>query len=138
MSLNVDAADTPARRLKGLLGRVRLKADEGLWVVPSHGVHSVGLLFPVDLIYLDSALRVIHVVESFGTFRIAPLRRKCASVLQLPTRTIYASQTEVGDELWIAPIDKMEKLLKERQAAKRARKASGSEPGSARTHNAAG
>jgi uncharacterized membrane protein (UPF0127 family) len=70
-------------------------------MTPSQGIHTIGVRFAIDLIYLDSNHRVIETIESFGTFRIAPLRMKCASVLELPTRTIYSSQTQVGDELII-------------------------------------
>ena len=111
LSLNVTIADTHFDRLKGLLGRMRLKADEGIWVIPSQGVHSIGLLFATDLVYLDSNHRVIHVVESFGTFRIASLRLRAASVLQLHTRTIYSSQTQVGDQLLICTAKEMEHYL---------------------------
>jgi uncharacterized protein len=113
LSLSVAAADTHLTRLKGLLGRLRLKSDEGIWVIPSQGVHTIGVLVPVDLIYLDSGHRVIHTIESLGSFRIGPIRRNCASVLELPARTIYSSQTQVGDELLICPPEQMEEFLKE-------------------------
>jgi uncharacterized membrane protein (UPF0127 family) len=113
LSLSVAAADTPLTRLKGLLGKIRLKPDEGIWVIPSHGVHTIGVPFAVDLVYLDSDHRVIHLTESFGSFRIGPVRRQCASVLELPTRTIYSSQTQVGDELVICSPQEMEEYLDE-------------------------
>src|SRR3954447_795177 len=62
LSLNVTAADTHLARLRGLLGRLRLKSDEGIWVVPSLGIHTLGVLFSVDLIYLDADHRVDHLV----------------------------------------------------------------------------
>jgi uncharacterized membrane protein (UPF0127 family) len=111
--LKVTAADTHLARLKGLLGKLRLKADEGIWVIPSSGIHTIGVLFAIDLIYLDSANRVVHVVESFGRCRIGPVNRQCASVLELPTRTIYSSQTQVGDELLICSPEEMEEYLEE-------------------------
>jgi uncharacterized protein len=113
LSLSVSAADTHLTRLKGLLGKLRLKADEGIWVVPSQGVHTFGVLFPVDLIYLDSALRVVHLIESFPSFRIGPIKRNCTSVLELATRTIYSSQTQVGDQLLICSPEEMEEYLRE-------------------------
>ncbi len=120
LSLNVVLTDTHLSRLKGLMGKLRLKGDEGIWVVPSQGVHTIGVLFAIDLIYLDAQDRVIHLEESFGTFRIGPVRTNCASVLELPTRTIYSSQTQVGDELLISRPELMEQFLKERDAALRA------------------
>jgi uncharacterized protein len=113
LSLNVTAADTHLTRLKGLLGKIRLKADEGIWVIPSQGVHTIGVPFAIDLVYLDSDHRVINLIESFGSFRIGPVNRHCASVLELPTRTIYSSQTQVGDELLLCPPEEMEEYLNE-------------------------
>jgi uncharacterized protein len=115
LSLSVAAADTHLARLRGLVGRLRLKSDEGIWVVPSQGVHTIGVLVALDLIYLDSDHRVLHMVESFGSFRIGPIRRKCSSVLELPTRTIYSSQTQVGDELLICSPEQMEEYLRDDQ-----------------------
>jgi hypothetical protein len=81
--------------------------DEGLWIVPSCGVHTVGVLFPLDLIYLDESHRVIHLIEHFPRFRIAPLRTQASSVLELPTHTIYSSQTQPGDQLLICSVEEI-------------------------------
>ena len=47
LSLGVEAADTTLARLKGLLGKLKLGLDEGLWIVPSQGIHTVGVLFHI-------------------------------------------------------------------------------------------
>jgi uncharacterized protein len=107
LSLSVTPADTTFARLKGLIGRLRLKVDEGLWIVPSCGVHTVGVLFPLDIIYLDENHRVIHLIEHFPRFRISPLRTQASSVLELPTHTIYSSQTQSGDQLLICAVEEI-------------------------------
>ena len=112
LSLGVAAADTTMTRLKGLIGKLTLGLDEGLWIVPSRGIHTVGVLFPLDLVYLDESYKVIHVVESFPTFRISPLIAQAASVLELPTHTIYSSQTQPGDQLVICVAEEMEQRLR--------------------------
>jgi uncharacterized membrane protein (UPF0127 family) len=112
LGMRVAPADTMFTRLKGLIGRLRLKFDEGIWVVPSSGIHTLGVLFPLDLIYLDKNHRVIHLVEHFPTFRISPLRTQSASVLELPPHTIYSSQTQLGDQLLICRAEEMETQLK--------------------------
>jgi uncharacterized membrane protein (UPF0127 family) len=125
LSLSVTAADTHLARLRGLAGRLRLKSDEGIWVVPSQGVHTIGVLFSVDLIYLDENCRVIDLVESLGSFRIGPIRPSCRSVLELSTRTIYSSQTQVGDELLICSPEEMQDHLRNTQTQAAAKAASG-------------
>jgi len=125
LSLNIAPADSHLSRLKGLVGKFRLKSDEGIWVIPSQGVHTIGVLFAIDLIYLDSEYKVIHLIESFGTFRIGPIRANCASVLELPTRTIYSSQTQRGDELLVCTSEEMEKYLKGNQPELKQKSATG-------------
>jgi uncharacterized protein len=112
LGLRVAAADTSFTRLKGLIGRLHLRSDEGIWVVPSNGVHTLGVLFRLDLIYLNEAQEVIEVIEFFPRFRIAPLRIRAASVLELPQHTIYSSQTQKGDRLLICTPEEMETRLR--------------------------
>ena len=100
-------------RLRGFIGRGRLRSDEGVWVVPSNGVHTLGVFVPLDLIYLDEQYVVLDLRESFPRFRIGPYRRRAASVLELPQYTIYASQTQVGDRLLICPAAEMKQRLRQ-------------------------
>lgn len=108
LCLNVSQADTHLSRLRGLLGRMKLRRDDGLWVRPCQGIHTIGMLFPIDVVYLDARNCVIHLIEQLGPFRIAPLRMHSKSVLELPTRTICNSGTEVGDFLLICAPEEME------------------------------
>ena len=111
LSLGVAPANTTFTRLKGLIGKLRLKVDEGLWVVPSCGIHTMGVLFPLDLIYVDQNHQVVHVIEHFPRFRISPLKTQAASVLELPTHTIYSSQTQPGDQLVICEAAEMDSRI---------------------------
>lgn len=111
LGMNVSRADTMWSRLRGLLGRRRLQADEGLWMVPSQGIHTIGLLFAIDLVYLDADLRVIHLIEHLGPFRVAPVKTGAQTVLELPVRTIYASRTKVGDKLLICVPERMDSCV---------------------------
>ena len=112
VALNIRRADTPLARLGGLFGQFRMKSGEGLWLVPSHGLHTVGIVTPMDFMYLDAQDRVIHLVEHLSPFRLAPIRLKTSSVLELPPHTIYSSQTHVNDQLLICPPEEMESYLK--------------------------
>ena len=97
-------ADTSWTRLRGLLG---LAADDfgngrGLWIVPCHGVHTLGMGFAIDVIYLDRAMNVIHVESELRPWRLAPVRASAASVLELPCRTAKETGTRIGDRIEIA------------------------------------
>jgi len=108
LHLGVSVADTSWRRLKGLLGRFSLKGNEGIWLFPSRGIHTIGLFFPIAVVYLDSSRRVVYLIENLKPFRIAGLRRHCDSVLELPTRSIYSSNTQIGDQLVILTPEQMQ------------------------------
>lgn len=98
-------ADSYVRRLIGLLGKTERWAQlgRGLWIVPSRGVHTIGMMFPIDLIFLSKEKHVVHIEEYVRPFRISKVSLKATSVLELPPHTIYRSGTKVGDELEIAP-----------------------------------
>jgi uncharacterized membrane protein (UPF0127 family) len=111
LGFRVAPADTWGTRLKGLLGRSEMTPGDGIWLAPSRGIHTFGMRFAVDLIYLDSANRVILLVEYFRPFRISPIRRKCASILEMRTRAIYFSHTQIGDELLICAPEEMKECV---------------------------
>src|ERR1700688_694795 len=101
-------ADSYFTRLFGLLGKTRRWAQDGkgLWIVPSRGVHTIGMLFPIDLIFLSKDKEVVHVEEHVRPFRISKVSLKAESVLELPPHTIYRSRTQVGDRFEIARLKK--------------------------------
>ena len=92
------------RRLVGLLGKTKrwARLGTGLWIIPSRGVHTIGMLFPIDVIFLDKNKEVVGVEEHVRPFRISRVSLKAASVLELPPHTIYRSGTQVGDRLEIS------------------------------------
>jgi uncharacterized membrane protein (UPF0127 family) len=98
-------ADNYLSRLVGLLGKTKRWAllGRGLWIVPSQGVHTIGMMFPIDIIFLSKDMRVVHLEEHVRPFRISNVSLKASSVLELPTHTIYRSGTQVGDCMEIAP-----------------------------------
>ena len=69
-----DVADTSAKRQKGLLGRDDLPAGEGLWIVPCEGVHTCGMRFPIDVVYLDRKKRVRKLRSAMTPWRLSAIR----------------------------------------------------------------
>jgi uncharacterized membrane protein (UPF0127 family) len=107
LGVRVALADTSLTRLKGLLGRDHLKPDDGIWLIPSCGVHTMGMLFAIDLIYLDAANRVIRLIGNLAPWRISPILIECSSILELQTGAICSSNTQMGDELLICKPEEM-------------------------------
>jgi uncharacterized membrane protein (UPF0127 family) len=108
-------ADSYFPRLIGLLGKTKRWAQhgKGLWIIPSRGVHTIGMLFPIDLIFLSKEKEVVHVEEYVRPFRISRVSLRAMSVLELPPHAIYRSRTQIGDRLEIARLKAKEQMVAE-------------------------
>lgn len=103
LATDLAVADTHWTRLRGLLG---LKVGDfrngcGLWITPCHGVHTLGMGFPIDVVYLDRGMNVIHIQAELKPWRFAPIRGQAASVLELPCKIAAETRTAVGDKIEI-------------------------------------
>ena len=105
LAYRVKIADSILSRLVGLLGKRRLEPESGLWIFPSRGIHTLGMLFDIDVIFLSKDLRVVALRELVHPFSVTGLYLNAESVLELPAHTIFKSRTEVGDELTISTFD---------------------------------
>ena len=104
LATELNIASTHWSRFRGLMAtdRNQFRTGQGLWIIPCHGVHSWGMRFPIDVLYLDRDKVVVHVQEDLKPWRFAPVRSKAASVLELPEKTLRATGTSVGDKIEIA------------------------------------
>jgi uncharacterized protein len=94
----LEVADRGAKRRKGLLGRDGLEPGEGLWIKPCEAVHTFGMRFAIDLVYLDRAYRVRKVRSAVRPWRMSACL-SAHSVLELPAGTIEATHTQPGDRV---------------------------------------
>jgi uncharacterized membrane protein (UPF0127 family) len=97
-------ADGHWSRMRGLMGRKRdsFSTGDGLWILPCKGVHTLGMRFPIDVVYLSSQKVVVHLEQALPPWRFAPVRLKASSVLELPENTLRTTGTTIGDKLEIA------------------------------------
>ena len=84
--VNAFKASSMTSRMFGLLGRRPLAADEALWLTPCNSVHTLGMSYPIDVVYLDSTSRVVATRSALAPLRLSAARR-ARSVLELPART---------------------------------------------------
>jgi len=103
LATDLEVAQTHWSRLRGLMLKqaADFRPGQGLWILPSRGVHTLAMRFPIDVVYLDKDQRVVHLEQHLKPWRVAPVRLQAASVLELPQDTLGPSGTMVGDELEI-------------------------------------
>lgn len=92
-------ANTALKRLRGLLGRRRLEPDEALWLRPCNGIHTLGMLFPIDAIFLDQELRIVRLVENLRPFRLTVPHLRARSVMEMAAHSVARLQLRTGDQL---------------------------------------
>ena len=102
LATKVRKADNFMTRLVGLLKRRNLGPEEALWLMPSKGIHTIGMKFPIDVLFLTRDHVVLQVITEMRPCRISTVQLRGYSVLELPSGTIKKSQTEVGDQLEIS------------------------------------
>ncbi len=101
---HADVADTSLKRRTGLLKHSGLAPGEGLWIVPSEGVHTFGMNFTIDVAFLNKQRVVLKTRPHMVKGRIS-LCLRAHSVVELPAGTLDESGTMKGEQLELEKYD---------------------------------
>lgn len=96
-------ANTFVLRLFGLLGKSRIDPQAGLLIRPSSGVHTFGMRFPIDIVSLDKANRVLGTWENIGPGNVRGVSLRTRSVLELAGGRIRECGIATGDQIVVEP-----------------------------------
>lgn len=91
-------ANSVLKRMVGLLNRRGLSEGEGLLLDRCYGIHTFGMRFPIDVLFLDKELRVIRAVPALPPFRTCVVKH-AIYVLELPAGSIQRTHTSAGDQI---------------------------------------
>jgi uncharacterized membrane protein (UPF0127 family) len=94
-------ADTPKASRDGLLNRESIAPGEGLWIKPASSIHTFGMKFPIDVVFLNKDRFIVGIVPDMGPESSTGRFPYCKfdSVLELPAGTVAATGTREGDGL---------------------------------------
>jgi uncharacterized membrane protein (UPF0127 family) len=95
----IRVAESGLTRIVGLLGERALQKGDGLLIVPSQGVHTWGMQFPIDVAVLDREWKVIGNYHALRPFRMTRFFWRGAAVLELPAGILGSTATMIGDSV---------------------------------------
>jgi len=90
-------AGTSESRRRGLLGRSRFEAGEGIYIAPTQWIHMFGMKFPIDVAFLDGNGRVLALHHGLRPNRLSRIVLRADGALELPAGTLASSGTAAGD-----------------------------------------
>ena len=100
VSDNCHFANTVLKRMVGLLNRGQFNKGEGLLLDRCHGIHTFGMRFSIDVLFLDKDFCVIRAVKAIPPYRTCVVK-KSVYVLEVPVGAVDASHTGEGDQIQI-------------------------------------
>ena len=99
----VAVADTRATRAVGLLNRTGFERGEGLWIVPSRGVHTCWMRFAIDMVALDGSGIVIDRVANLKPWRVRLPRRGRRACWSFRSGRSADPGTDIGHRIAFEP-----------------------------------
>lgn len=97
---NVIVANGFFGRLSGLILRKKLKDRQGLLIENCRSIHTIGMRYNIDTVFLNKNNEVIAVFQNVKPFRITPFIESASKVLELKSGTIKNTSLKVGDIIY--------------------------------------
>lgn len=95
----VTVASNFAARLLGLLGTASPDPQKAFYLIPCAGVHTFGMKYPLDVVFLDGQGRVVQLFQNLSPNKITKIIPAAKSALELSPDTIKANEIQIGDYL---------------------------------------
>jgi len=105
LGTHVRLADRWWPRLRGFLGHSAPETGEGLLLSPCQAVHTYGMRFSLDIVFLDRDGIVVALYERLAPGSRTKMEVRARHALELPEGTIQATGTASGDHIAWVPAD---------------------------------
>jgi uncharacterized protein len=101
IAFNVKIARNPWQRMKGLIGSSSFPQGEALVITRCQSIHMFFMKFPIDVIFCDRQDKVIGLCADIKPGGLSPVFFKASYAIELPSGSIAASKTQLGDQVQI-------------------------------------
>ena len=96
--MKIRTAGTIFERLRGLIGAPPLEPGEALLLPRCRGIHTFGMAYPIDAVFLDKTKTIVRMIEKMTPNKIGPVSWRADAVLELPSGTIEKMKLRLGDK----------------------------------------
>jgi uncharacterized membrane protein (UPF0127 family)/Flp pilus assembly protein TadG len=103
VATHVEIAATRTTRRRGLLGRDHLAEASAMLLAPCTAVHTIGMRFPIDVVFVDRQGYAVKIVRNLRPWRMA-LAGGGRAVVELAAGSLEWGQVLPGDRLYLAPV----------------------------------
>ena len=98
-------ADTFLTRLRGLLGKKSLLPNQGIVIKPCNSVHTIGMRFPIDVIFIDKNNKVCHIIKNMHPGKFSTVIKEANYVIEVSEGT--SSRINIGDIIEVKEFKKI-------------------------------
>jgi uncharacterized membrane protein (UPF0127 family) len=96
IEIEVTEAKSFLERLRGLMYRSSLPEGHGLLIEPCNSIHTFGMRFAIDVLFLDAANCILKAVHSLNPGKVVPTVRDGHAVLEINAGTLPPDYELVG------------------------------------------
>ena len=84
-------------KLSGLIAGKKLKDDQGFLIKNCNSIHTMGMRYGIDAVFLDKDNRILKIYHDIKPFRVTPFVRDAFFVLEVRAGTIKRTSLTAGD-----------------------------------------
>ena len=103
LASNVTIAKTWWSKMAGLLGRSHLPANEGLLLPGCRSIHTCGMRFAIDAVFVDRGWQVVALKPNLVPWRLVWPVWKAWGVIELASGSLQHTDVKAGD--WLRLIE---------------------------------
>lgn len=96
---NVSIANNFYKRLKGLLGKKELDSGEGLLIHPCKQVHTFGMKFNIDAVFVSPLSKVVYIEHNMPRGKVSKYIKRANHVLELEGGTAKEKNILIGQTI---------------------------------------
>jgi len=100
---HLEIAESVRARTRGLIGHQPLGLGQGLVINPCRWIHTFGMSFPIDVIYVSKNWRVVALTEDLPPRRIDRPVLRAQLVIEMAAGALRHIGLHVGDHLELRP-----------------------------------